>query len=138
MSQENVEIVRSMWKAFLGSDPTDGLSFCDPEIEWDGTNLPDGKVAKGRRAIVDHIVGWAEMWEDWSMEPQRFIDAGDDRVVLIFRETGRSASGIRMDERHAELYRVRNGKVIFRKGFTDPAEALEAVGLSEQDAQADS
>jgi ketosteroid isomerase-like protein len=138
MSQENVEVVRSMWNAFLGADPMSGLSFCDPEIEWDGRNLPDGKVAKGREALVDHALRWAEMWEDWRMEPQRFIDAGGEHVVLIFRETGRSESGARMDERHAELYRVRDGKVVHRKGFSDPAEALEAVGLSEQDAPAGS
>jgi ketosteroid isomerase-like protein len=76
------------------------------------------------------------MWEDWKMEPQRFIDAGDDEVVLIFRETGRSESGVWMDERHAEVYSVRDGKVVYRKGFSDPSEALEAVGLSEQDVSA--
>jgi hypothetical protein len=35
-----------------------------------------------------------------------------------------------MDERHAEVYAVRNGKVVSRKGFSDPGEAFEAVGLS--------
>jgi hypothetical protein len=34
-----------------------------------------------------------------------------------------------MDERHAELYSVREGKVVYRKGFSDPDEALAAVGL---------
>jgi hypothetical protein len=31
----------------------------------------------------------------------------------------------------AELYAVRGGKVVYRKGFSDPAEALEAAGLRE-------
>jgi ketosteroid isomerase-like protein len=131
MSQENVEVVRRMWEAFLGSDPLQGLSFCDPDIEWDGTNLPDGTVARGHEAILEHALRWAEMWEDWRMEPQQFIDAGGDKVVLIFRELGRSESGAQMDERHAELYRVRSGKIAYRKGFSDPAEALEAARLAE-------
>jgi ketosteroid isomerase-like protein len=74
---------------------------------------------------------WAEMWEDWKVEPERFIDAGGDQVVLFFREVGRSKTGIWMDERHAELYSLRGGKIISRKGFSDPAEALEAAGLQE-------
>jgi ketosteroid isomerase-like protein len=115
----------------LGNDPTSGLSFCDPDIEWDGTNLPDGKVGRGHEAIVEHAMRWAEMWDDWRMEPERFIDAGGDQVVLVFREIGRSESGLQMDERHAELYSVREGEVVYRKGFSDPADALEAVGLSE-------
>jgi ketosteroid isomerase-like protein len=131
MSQENVEVVRRMWEAFLGDDPLRGLSLCDPDIEWDGTNLPDGKIARGPAAIVDHLMRWAEMWDDWTMEAERFIDAGGDQVVLVFRETGRSESGLQMDERHAELYTVRDGKVVHRKGFSGPAEALEAAGLEE-------
>jgi ketosteroid isomerase-like protein len=71
------------------------------------------------------------MWDDWKIEPERFIDADGDQVVIVFREVGRSASGLQMDELHAELYTVRGGKVVYRKGFSDPAEALKAAGLSE-------
>jgi ketosteroid isomerase-like protein len=128
MSHENVEIVRSMWDAFLGEDPLSALSLADPDIVWDGTNLPDGKVARGHEAMVDHVTRWAEMWDDWRIEPERFIDAGGDQVVVIFRETGRSGGGLHVDGRPAELYTVRDGKVVYRKGFSDPAEALEAAG----------
>jgi ketosteroid isomerase-like protein len=133
-SSDNVETVRAMWEAFLGDDPLSAFAFCDPDIEWDGTNLPDGKIARGIDAIVDHTMRWAEMWDDWKMEPQRFVDAGDDQVILIFRETGRSESGIQMDERHAELYTLRDGKVVYRKGFSDPDEAFEAAGVTERSA----
>ena len=68
-----------MWEAFLGDDPVSGLLFCDPDIEWDGTNLPDGKVARGHQAVVEHATRWAEMWDDWRIEPERFIDAGGDQ-----------------------------------------------------------
>ena len=131
MSQENVEVVRQMWECFLGDSPASGLSFCDPDIEWDGTNLPDGTLARGRAAIVEHLTRWIEMWDDWTMEAERFIDAGGDQVVFVFREIGRSDSGLQMDERHAELYTLRGRKVVYRRGFSDPREALEAVGLSE-------
>ncbi len=47
------------------------------------------------------------------------------------RERGRSASGLTMDERHAELYTLREGKIVRRQGFSNPNEALEAAGLSE-------
>lgn len=130
MSRESVDTVRAMWDAFVGDDPVSGLSFCDPAIEWDGTNLPDGKVAHGHEAVIEHAMRWAEMWDEWRMEPERFVDAGDDRVIVVFREVGRSDSGLQMDERHAELYAVRNGKVVSRKGFSDPDEAFEAVGMS--------
>ena len=42
MSQENVEVVRQMWGAFLAGDLDTALSCLASDIEWDGTNLPDG------------------------------------------------------------------------------------------------
>jgi hypothetical protein len=36
-----------------------------------------------------------------------------------------------MDERHAELYTLRNRKIVRRQGFSDPRQALEAAKLTE-------
>jgi ketosteroid isomerase-like protein len=131
MSRENVEVIRRMWDAFLAGDIQAALSFYDPDVEWDGTNLPDGRIGRGHEAIVDHIRRWAEQWEDWTVEVERIIDGGSEHVVLVMRERGRSNSGLEMDERHAELYAVHGGKVVRRQGFSNPGEALDAVGLPE-------
>ena len=120
-----------MLDAFLANDFETALSSYHPDVEWDGTNLPDGQVGRGLDAIVDHMVRWAEMWESWNVEVERVIDAGGDRVLVLSRETGRSSSGLDMDELHGELYTVRNGRIVRRQGFSDPDEALEAVGLRE-------
>jgi ketosteroid isomerase-like protein len=130
MSQENVEVVRGMWEAFLRQDFEAALSAFDPDVEWDGTNLPDGRVARGHDAVRDHTARWASTWADWRVELEQFIDAGDE-VVLFIREKGLSKSGIEVDERHAEVYTVRDRRILRRRGFSDGQEALEAVGLTE-------
>lgn len=129
MSQENVELVRSMWEAFLRRDFEEALSAFDPDVEWDGTNLPDGRVSRGHEAVSDHAARWASTWDSWTVELEQFIEAGDE-VVLFIREKGLSKSGIEMDERHAEVYTVKEGKILRRRGFSDVNDALEAVGLS--------
>jgi uncharacterized protein len=131
MSRENVELVERMWEAFLTNDFQGALSAYDPDVEWDGTNLPDGQVGRGLDAIMDHVTRWADTWENWNVEVERVVDAGGDHVVVVIRETGQSTSGLDMDERHGELYTVRGGRIVRRQGFSDPKEALEAVGLSE-------
>jgi ketosteroid isomerase-like protein len=68
MSQENVEVVRRMWEAFLRRDFDQALAAFHPDIEWDGTNLPDGTIARGHQAIVEHSARWFGMWEDWAIE----------------------------------------------------------------------
>ena len=42
MSADRVVVVRSMWEAFLRNDFEAALSAFEPDVEWDGTNLPDG------------------------------------------------------------------------------------------------
>jgi ketosteroid isomerase-like protein len=139
MSEANVEVVRRMWEAFVGDNPENGLAFCAPDIEWDGTNLPDGRIERGHQAVVAHAERWAATWNaEWRMEVEQLIDAGGDQVIVFFRELGRSDSGLQLDERHAELYRLRDGMVVYRKGFRHPAEAVAAAGLPTQDARAGS
>jgi ketosteroid isomerase-like protein len=103
MSQENLEMVQRMYEAFLENDFQAALSSYDPDVEWDGTNLPDGQVGRGVDAVIDHLTRWSAMWESWNVEVERVIDAGGERVVVLIRETGRSTSGLDLDERHAEL-----------------------------------
>jgi ketosteroid isomerase-like protein len=129
MSEENVAVVRGMWQAFLHNDFEASLGAFDPDVEWDGTNLPDGKVARGLDAVVGHLTSWLEMWESWEIELEDVVDAGGDRVIAFTRERGRSKTGLVTDERHSELYAVRNGKIVYRKGFSDADEALVETGL---------
>ena len=81
MSEENVEIVRQMWDAFLAADFQTALTFYAPDVEWDGSNLPDGQ--NGHRVIVAHIARWAETWNDWTVEVERVVEAGNNQVILL-------------------------------------------------------
>jgi ketosteroid isomerase-like protein len=129
MSETNVAVVRGMLEAFLRSDFETSLAAFDPDVEWDGTNLPDGKISRGLDAVVDHLTSWAEMWENWEVELEDVIDAGEARVIAFVRERGHSKAGLDMNERHSELYVIRGGKIVYRKGFSDPDEALVEAGL---------
>lgn len=131
MSQASVAVVRGMWDAFLRNDPGSALAAFHADVEWDGTNLPDGKVSRGTEAVTDHIARWAAMWDSWEVNLEDVIDAGDQRVIVFFRERGRAKTGLSVEERHAELYLVRDGKIVYRKGFADADQALVEAGLRE-------
>jgi ketosteroid isomerase-like protein len=140
MSQENVELVRRGIKEFKA-----GLARGDPAVIFDsgivapGAEwIPDPKaplglrlVYRGREGFVEFMRTWTENW-DWSIDLERVIDAGDDRVVAMYHQhaTGR-ASGATVEMHMALLYEFENGQVIRMRNFLDPAEALEAAGLSE-------
>jgi ketosteroid isomerase-like protein len=79
-------------------------------------------------------------WRDVQFEIQDVRDAGDEVVVLIRnqRQWGRH-SGIETElPPYGIVFTFRGGKVMRWSAYPDPESALEAVGLSEQNAQADS
>jgi ketosteroid isomerase-like protein len=56
----------------------------------------------------------------------------DECVLITGRQRGRGrASGIEVDSRRACVVALREGVVTELRYFTEPAEALEAVGLEE-------
>jgi len=116
-----------MFDAFRRRDIKAALGTYHPEIEWDGRNIPDGVLARGHQAIMDHLVQWARIWADWTVEVEELAQVSPDTVIAYTRERGHSEAGVVMDEQHAEVFVVRDGKIIRRVGFSDPAEALPAV-----------
>jgi ketosteroid isomerase-like protein len=81
MAATNVAVVRGMWEAFIRKDGAAALAAFDPDVEWDGTNLPDGKISRGVHAVVEHEARWRRGWETWEVVLEDVIDAGEDRVI---------------------------------------------------------
>ena len=141
MSQENVEIVRRMYEFWSGGDWEGMVKLVDADVEQHGTvgGLEEGHISRGideirQRFEAENI----EVWEEHRIEPVRFIDAGE-RVVVIQHEYQRGkGSGVEIEIDTASVFNVRGGRIVRIQPYMNPAEALEAVGLSEQDADADS
>jgi ketosteroid isomerase-like protein len=138
MSQVNVEIVRRVYDAMNTRDLTAGAELMHAGAEW----IPDSRVGvgpiRGRENVIRFMLDQAEMFEGTHLEIERFWEK-DDKVLVYVHATGRGrGSGAPFEIRIAHLWTLRNGLVTRGEGYANRAEALEAVGLSEQDAHADS
>ena len=71
------------------------------------------------------------------MEPHEFIEAGD-LVVVPPTTHGKGRDGIEVVSRATFVWTIRNGAIERVSMYQERQDALEAVGLSEQDAHADS
>ena len=130
MSQKDVDVVRQLQEAFLGAEPERALAFLDPSVEFDARARPDGKVWSGLEGVRQAMAEWGESWDDWEIETEDYLDAGAGNVLLLWRERGRGrGSGLTVDGRGANLFTVRNGKVVHIRVFTNQRESLEAVGI---------
>jgi ketosteroid isomerase-like protein len=134
MSQENVEVVRSMYRP---GDPGRFFDLLDKEVEVDVSafaGIPDySGLLHGKDAVIEYFRHYWGTWDDdYLLEPVEIIDAGRDRVVALVHERGRGrGSGTPFERQWAVLFTMRAGKLIRWTTYATYREALEAAGLSE-------
>jgi ketosteroid isomerase-like protein len=134
MSQENVEIVRRAYEAFSRAGLDALLEHFHPNAEYDITAAigPYAGMYYGRAAIRNFLADYFESWEYVQMEPEDFIEVGEDHVVVLLRMHMRGkGSGVEVKAQTTNVWTVRDGKAVRMAVYNDKAEALEAVGLSE-------
>ena len=125
MSQENVELVRTIYRLWSSGESAGHL--IDPDLEYvNPPNAVESGTRKGR-AVLRKI---REVYPDFRVEPERFVDAGDD-IVVIGTARGTAASGLEAQWQQGYVWTVRNKIAIRFRWFNQPEEALKAVGLKE-------
>ena len=137
MSQENVEIIKAATVRWNAGDMGAVRDLFHPNAI---VCLPDGWPEPGPfvggDAILRQFEQNREVWDSDKLTLSNFVDAGDRVVVrLTWSGVGR---GLESQLDFTAVYTLRKGQVTYQESFWDHAEALEAVGLSERDAHADS
>jgi ketosteroid isomerase-like protein len=138
MSQENVEIVRTLLDGFAHRQHERAFELYDPEIEWDASRmvvgLPDAAgVYHGHEGVRAYWRNWLSAWSDLDFELQDVLDAGDEVVALIRnqRQWGRHSGIVTEVQPYGLVFTIRDGKVVRWRAYPDQDSALEAAGLRE-------
>ena len=138
MSQENVELVRSVIDAHERGDFATVFAAYDPEIEWrtgGGLTAPWSDfepVYHGHEGVRNFWRTWFAAWERVDFEYEEFIDAGDRVVTILSQRMRGRTSGIELEwSSYAQVWTFRNDKVVRVEFFPNRLEALEAAGLSD-------
>ena len=131
MSRENVELVHRIHDGWSRGDFSIGTDLMAPDFEW---HQHDEAVEPGSHngaAIGGAIRRIFKVLEDFRVEPEEYIDAGD-KVVVIARNRGTGkGSGVELDQRFAYVWTVQLGKLADLQVYEDRRNALEAAGLGE-------
>ena len=86
----------------------------------------------GRAGFVQFVRRWTEDFDDFWTEYERFIDAGDDRVLVLTHQSGTGkGSGAPVDMRPALLFKLEAGCVVQVVVFMNREDAFKAAELSE-------
>jgi ketosteroid isomerase-like protein len=132
VSQENVEIVRRGFVALNDGDVEGVLADMDPGIEWYPTSdFVDIGPFRGHDGIRDLMSLVFAAFDEYCLDPEEFVDAGD-AVIAPVHQTGRGkVSGIEADVQYILVFKLNEGKAVRVESYYDRRDALEAVGLEE-------
>ncbi len=133
MSQENVEVVRSLYTAWNRRDIDEWLSFLAPDVVFRPVpTFTDSQERRGLDAMRRWMNEWSEVWADDHTTHAVSIREYGHAVIALLRFTGHArASGVEVAGGIFEVFRFRDGKIASVEDFTDRGEALKAVGLEE-------
>jgi ketosteroid isomerase-like protein len=128
MSQENVELVRRGFEAWLRGDFDEALARLDPDIVY---KPAQEEAVQGLDAARASWERWQASWQGQEMTLEETIDAGNHVIqAILYRGRGRG-SGIEVEGRFFQVLTIKDGKAVRWEEFSDRAEALEAAGLPE-------
>jgi ketosteroid isomerase-like protein len=126
MSSENVEVVRRIYAAW--TEGTSARGFMTTDIEY--VNPPDA-VETGTLYGPESFGLIRDAYDDVEVRPDRFIDAGDE-VVVVATVTGIGRGGrIPVERQQGYVWTVKDGKAIRFRWFNDPRLAFAAVGIEQ-------
>jgi ketosteroid isomerase-like protein len=146
MSQENVEVVRSMFEPFDGVN----LAAIDwsaevirealgraysPEIELTTLDIPLGldisKSYRGLDGLVEYLGAWLEPFSEYHVENLDYVEAGEC-VLIPSQQWGiGNESGARVELELTTLFEVRDGRITRVHQYDTMEEALQAARLQD-------
>jgi ketosteroid isomerase-like protein len=136
MSEENLALARLYFEALNehGLYLEGTRHFRHPEMELlDPPEFPDTGRHVGEAAIQERVQSFIDVGWDGQYRVEEYLDAGDE-VIVVWHALGETAhgGGVPLDLTVAHVCLFEDGKVRRVRQFLSRADALEAVGLSEQ------
>jgi ketosteroid isomerase-like protein len=133
MSQENVDVVRQGLEAFNSEDMERILAFVDPDFETavSGELSAEPDTYRGHDGIRRYFESFRDAMDEIRFEPERFWDAGEAVVVALRLTAKGRQTAIRVEQRIAQVWSIRDGRAVSVRTYTSIAEALRVAGLQD-------
>ena len=123
------EVIRRAWAATNEKDEATVRSCLDPEIVAIPLTV-EGETYRG----VEEVIGWwrenLANWESFTIVPEEFTRRGEDILVTGGWFVRGRESGVEMARPATWIVRVRSGRIVYWRTYTDTQEALAEKGPS--------
>ena len=133
-SDAEIETIREIYAAINRNDIPAAIEVFDPQIEWiEPSESPEGGTTHGIADVEALHRRSLATWAEGSCEPERFLVAGDKIIVFAHVHVRLNDHEEWIDGDLADVYTFRNGKVIQKRTFFEPQQALDWLGIDAPD-----
>jgi ketosteroid isomerase-like protein len=143
MSEEKVAVIRRLEAAFNERDLQRVLTAMHPDVELEliggFADIMGQSTFNGAEGVRRFFADWYATFKTVRTEQERAFEVGNDRILVLsrFRATV-EGSDLPVELPIGSIFTFEDEKVIRVAAYYDRKDALEAAGLSEQDAYAES
>jgi ketosteroid isomerase-like protein len=129
VSQEDIERLRSAYRAFNEGGGIEAIvERLAPEFQVrDRESSPDRETRLGKEGVKQLFDSYMEAFDALRLEPEEFIDAGDQIVVSLHQRARGKGSGAEVVGRVAHVWTMRGDEVIGLRIFGDKGRALAVL-----------
>jgi ketosteroid isomerase-like protein len=131
----NVDLHGRAMAAFNARDIESIVALCDPTIEYHSTfAAADGVIYHGHDGMRSWHRNLHETWgEDIRVEVVAYFDLGDQTLAFtVWWARGRS-SGAEVALQGALMFRWRDDRIVYGKGYVDRDQAIAELGIDEDE-----
>lgn len=122
----NAQTIQAAYAAFANNDPTVLFGAMAPDIQWheaQGNPLADRNPYVGAQAVGEGVFGrLLAAIDHFSAVPDRYVDGGDDVIVLGRYGGTMKHSGATLDAPFCHVYRFEGGRIVSFQQYTDTAQ----------------
>lgn len=129
MTQGNVALVRSAYRAFSEWDAETLRSLATADFVLDASSATDGQRHQGPEAFEEVFQAIREHWADFRLDPLEFYEAGE-RVLVLGTLVARAHDRKPFASVSGQVWTLRDGKVAAMQAFLSSEEAIRAAGLT--------
>lgn len=130
MSERNVDLVRSIYRAVNEDDQSGFLALMHPEVELTTSGVyPDfSPTYRGHRGAVDYWEAARGVWDAFSIEIGQCESVGD-QVVASVHQRVQGRNGIVVEHDWGHLFSFADGLIWRVRAYVSPEVAKEAAVL---------
>lgn len=126
VSEPDSALLNDFYEALNLGDVDAALELCAGDVEvYMSPDVVAAVPPRGHRDVGEYLRGWFDSWHVYRPDPEEFVAAGRQVVVLVNLRARGKGSRFEIEEQIADVFEVEGGKISKLRLYVPRDTALE-------------